>query len=72
MIQYLIIAIIFVLSLLGFGARLSRYLNQKTLKSFIYRDKEEGHFEPIECYKGGILRTIEKKNSIFGYENIGN
>jgi hypothetical protein len=34
------------------GARLSRYLNQKTLKSFIYKDKEQGHFEPIICYKG--------------------
>lgn len=34
------------------GARLSRYLNQKTLKPFIYKDKEQGHFEPILCYKG--------------------
>ena len=34
------------------GARLSRYLTQKTLKEFIYKDKEEGHFEPLICYKG--------------------
>lgn len=34
------------------GARLKRHLNQKSLKPFIYKDKDEGHFEPIECYKG--------------------
>jgi len=34
------------------GTRLTRYLNQKSLQSFIYKDKEEGHFEPIECYRG--------------------
>lgn len=34
------------------GARLNRYLSQKTLKPFIYKDKEVGHFEPIVCYKG--------------------
>jgi len=27
-------------------------LTQKTLKEFIYSDKEPGHFEPIICYKG--------------------
>lgn len=34
------------------GARLARYLGQKSLKPFIYKDKEVGHFEPIVCYKG--------------------
>lgn len=34
------------------GTRLQRYLDQKTLKPFIYKDREPGHFEPIECYKG--------------------
>lgn len=34
------------------GTRLDRYLNQKTLEPFIYRDKKLGHFDPITCYKG--------------------
>ncbi len=34
------------------GARLNRYLSQKSLKPFIYKDKEEGHFDPIICYQG--------------------
>ncbi|MEC7755809.1 MAG: P63C domain-containing protein [Bacteroidota bacterium] len=34
------------------GARLNRYLNQKSLNPFIFKDKEPGHFDPIECYKG--------------------
>lgn len=34
------------------GTRLNRYLAQKSLKSFIYRDKTEDHFEPMTCYKG--------------------
>jgi len=34
------------------GARLSRYLGQKTLKPFIFKGKEEGHYDPIICYKG--------------------
>lgn len=34
------------------GTRLQRYLNQKTLKKFIFKDKEPDHFEPIICYKG--------------------
>jgi hypothetical protein len=35
------------------GTRLGRYLNQKTLEPFIYKDKTPGHFDPIICYKGG-------------------
>ncbi len=42
------------------GTRLARYLNQKTLKSFIYKDKDPGHFKPIICYKG--------EQKINGYE----
>lgn len=34
------------------GSRLARYLSQKSLKPFIYKDKTEGHFKPLECYKG--------------------
>ena len=34
------------------GTRLSRYLNQKTLEPYIYKDKTPGHFEPIICYLG--------------------
>ena len=34
------------------GTRLARYLNQKTLEPFIYKGKEAGHFEPLECYRG--------------------
>ena len=32
--------------------RLSRYLEQKPLKPFIYKDKQQDHFEPIICHKG--------------------
>lgn len=42
------------------GARLARYLGQKSMEPFIYKDKEPGHFEPIVCYQG------DKK--INGYE----
>lgn len=34
------------------GTRLQRYLTQKTLEPFIYKDRELGHFEPIICYRG--------------------
>lgn len=34
------------------GTRLNRYLNQKSLNPFIYKDKEQDHFNPIICYKG--------------------
>ena len=34
------------------GTRLNRYLDQKSLKPFIFKDKEPGHFDPITCYKG--------------------
>ena len=34
------------------GTRLVRYLDQKTLKPFIYKDKGLDHFKPIECYQG--------------------
>ena len=34
------------------GTRLTRYLNQKTLKPFIYNKKEEDHFKAIICHKG--------------------
>jgi hypothetical protein len=34
------------------GTRLYRYLNQKSLKPFIYNDKNKDHFDPIICYKG--------------------
>lgn len=34
------------------GTRLARYLSQKTLQPFIYKDKDPGHYEPIECFRG--------------------
>lgn len=34
------------------GTRLQRYFNQKTLETFIYKDKEQDHYNPLECYKG--------------------
>ena len=34
------------------GTRLDRYLNQKSLEPFIYKDKGLDHFNPIDCYKG--------------------
>jgi len=34
------------------GARLSRYLTQKTLGPFIYAGRGPGHFDPLDCYKG--------------------
>lgn len=42
------------------GTRLTRYLNQKTLKEFIFKGKELDHFEPVICYKGN--------SKIHGYE----
>jgi hypothetical protein len=34
------------------GKRLGRYLDQKSLEPFIYKEKKVGHFDPIVCYKG--------------------
>jgi len=34
------------------GTRLTRYLAQKSLKPFIFKDKEADHYKPIVCYKG--------------------
>lgn len=34
------------------GSRLARYLGQNTLQPFLYKGKEHGHYDPIECYKG--------------------
>lgn len=42
------------------GTRLNRYLEQKSLNPFIYKDKKKDHFEPIECYRG--------EQKINGYE----
>jgi hypothetical protein len=42
------------------GARLQRYLGQKSLKEFIFKGKKEGHFNPIECFRGN--------SKINGYE----
>lgn len=42
------------------GTRLRRYLDQKSLYPFIYKDKTPDHFEPITCYKG--------RSKINGYE----
>lgn len=34
------------------GSRLSRYLNQKSLEPFLSKPREQGHLDPINCYKG--------------------
>jgi len=34
------------------GTRLTRYLNQKSLKPFIFKGKSADHFVPLICYKG--------------------
>lgn len=34
------------------GKRLDRYLDQKSLEPFIYKEKDRSMFEPLECYKG--------------------
>lgn len=34
------------------GTRLSRYLSQKSLSTYLYEGKEVGHFDPIICYDG--------------------
>lgn len=34
------------------GHRIIRYLNQKTLIPFIFKDKPSGHFDPLICYDG--------------------
>ena len=42
------------------GTRLNRYLEQKSLEPYIYKEKEPGHYNPLVCYQG------DKK--INGYE----
>lgn len=42
------------------GTRLQRYLTQKTLIPFIFKDKDTDHYNPIICYKGA--------SKINGYE----
>ena len=42
------------------GTRLIRYLTQKSLKPYIYKDRQVDHFEPLICYKG--------ESKINGYE----
>lgn len=42
------------------GNRVDRFLSQKSLKPFIYKEKGVDHFAPIICYDG--------KNEIHGYE----
>lgn len=34
------------------GARLNRYLEQKSLEPYIYKGKVLGHYDPLECYRG--------------------
>ena len=34
------------------GNRLDRYLNQKSLETFLYQGKIADHYKPLECYKG--------------------
>lgn len=34
------------------GARLTRYLYQKTLQPYMFKDKEQDYYEPLECFRG--------------------
>lgn len=34
------------------GTRLARYMGQKTLEPYILKAKQQGHFQPIICWKG--------------------
>lgn len=57
------------------GARLARHLSQKSLKPFIYKNKTEGHFKPLECYKGDsvgmfIMHHTSKFYSSSGFNNL--
>lgn len=36
------------------GKRFDRYLEQKTLQPFLYKDRSKDSFEPIVCYKGSV------------------
>ncbi|MEO9662618.1 P63C domain-containing protein [Maribacter dokdonensis] len=42
------------------GTRLARYLGQKSLHDYIYKGKEQGHYDPLICYRG--------EQKINGYE----
>lgn len=42
------------------GSRLPRLFNNKSLNPFLYKDLEQDHYQPIECYDGGT--------KIHGYE----
>ncbi|MDO4666788.1 MAG: P63C domain-containing protein [Streptococcus sp.] len=42
------------------GKRLNRYLDQKSLEPFIYKEKDRSMFEPLTCYKG--------QSKIHGYD----
>jgi hypothetical protein len=42
------------------GSRLNRYLEQKSLQPYIYKENKAGHFEPLDCYLG--------KTKINGFE----
>ena len=42
------------------GSRFVRYLNQKSLQPFLYKDKPDDHYKPIDCYKGeSIVKGYE-------------
>src|SRR3954462_15488883 len=34
------------------GSRMDRYLNQKSLKPFLYKGKRPDHYDPLVCYDG--------------------
>ena len=34
------------------GTRLLRYSDQKSLKPFIYKEKDKDHYNPVDCYQG--------------------
>lgn len=52
------------------GTRLLRYLGQKTLEPFIYKNKTPDHFSPIVCYKGDRKINGYEANVLADNENI--
>ena len=52
------------------GTRLARYLSQKTLQPFIYKDKELGHYEPIECFRGELYSLTKNGFSFVSFAEI--
>lgn len=43
------------------GSRLQRYLNQKSLHPYLYKNEDENKYSPIICYKGNTQNKDDKE-----------